>query len=67
MLTYWTEIDFLISSLVTPLQNMSEHERQVSQMMAFLMAEAQEKADEIRQKANAEYETQYQEAKRKVE
>lgn len=49
------------------MSSQSEHDRQVQQMIAFLKAEAQEKADEIRQKANAEYETQFQEMKRAVE
>jgi vacuolar-type H+-ATPase subunit E/Vma4 len=46
---------------------MSDNDRQINQMMEFIMEEANEKAEEIRQKATAEYESQFQELKREVE
>lgn len=46
---------------------MSDADRQINQMMEFIMEEANEKAEEIRQKATAEYESQFQEMKRDVE
>jgi vacuolar-type H+-ATPase subunit E/Vma4 len=45
----------------------SDADRQINNLMEFLFLEAQEKAEEIRQKANAEYESQFQEMKREVE
>ncbi len=41
--------------------------RQISQMIQFILQEAHEKAEEIRQKTNAEYEIQFQDMKRQVE
>jgi len=45
----------------------SDADRQINQMMEFIMEEANEKAEEIRQKATAEYESMFQELKREVE
>lgn len=45
----------------------SDADRQINNLMEFIFLEAQEKAEEIRQKANAEYESQFQGMKRDVE
>lgn len=46
---------------------MADSAAQVKQMTQFILLEANEKAEEIRVKADAEYESQYQEYKRAFE
>lgn len=48
-------------------QMADDSSRQISQMIQFILQEAHEKAEEIRQKTNAEYEIQFQDMKRQVE
>ncbi len=45
----------------------NDADRQINQMIDFIIAEANEKAEEIRQKANAEHESQYQEMLRELQ